>query len=259
MEVQRAPPHIVGYKGAKQYVSSAVCWHSGQPLPQCDLVRQRRHGSGKSWKYPIGQRAMEDRQLMAASIKCVDMWFRIRALDQVWRFEGIETHPERPHHFELVYSFAWDASIEVPTARAVRVFHGTKFYNLHSITMHGLQESNDAAQGHDFHGRPGVFVSAGRMNADDHPYATPQNLFGSGVYYSAYLELVADIGAVTYRGKQDFEWVFPREALRIQRLRITANRVVSTGESRLQGWEPHLEMAAAHDCVVATQLFNEWQ
>ena len=129
----------------------------------------------------------------------------------------------------------------VPTQHLAELWHGTKFYNIWCISTEGFRESNDEAAGHDFHGRPGLFASPDKSVATDGPYGTPQNLFGTGIYYQCYFKVAADMRECTYRGKLDWELVFRAGGVHLKELRIILNPQIAKGMSRLQGWEPHLE------------------
>ena len=235
---------VVGYNSVRRYVSSPVCWHTGEALPQCKLVWQRRHGYSPYWKKRIPTRLLEQQWLVDTSLAALHVFFALRGMEGRWQFTQVAVSDDG-RALELIYNYTDQAAAahlaELPAGQVVKVWHGTKFYNLWSISTTGLWSSNDENAGHDFHGRPGVFASPTKSIAIDGPYATPQNLFGTGIYYQCYLQVAADMHECTYRAKQDWEMVFNPGGIHLQQLRIILNAPIDKGASRLQGWEPHLE------------------
>ena len=121
-----------------------------------------------------------------------------------------------------------------------KCYHGTKAYNVHSIMQSGLQESFSKELGHDFHAGPGVYCSPCSQVSLQGAYATPQDMFGMGIYIQMYFECLADHSCV--RTAKSHIWVVPKGCVHAVALHVCVNVNVEKGESRLQGWEPYLEM-----------------
>ena len=254
----------------EHHVRAAVCWHSHEALPQCRLVWQRRHGYSPLWKKGLATRPLDQQWLVDTSMAAFHVFCRLRAMAGLWQILHVAiSHDGRS--LELIYNYIDEAAeaklAMVPTKDVVEVWHGTKFYNLWSISTTGLRESNDDRAGHDFHNRPGVFAAPSKDTCTDGSYATPQNLFGTGIYYQCYLKIAADMRECTYRGKQDWELVFNAGGIHLQQLRIILNAPIHKGGSRLQGWEPHLESILAGQTSPMSVLgtmppggrMDEWQ
>ena len=187
------------------------------------------------------------------------MWFGERNLRDVWRFES--SRQLYDNSCELSYSYQHRGTVDCPDDAAVVAFHGTKAYNVWRISLDGLAPSFDSTQGHDFHGRPGVFVSLDRTVALDDAYSTSQNVFGQGAYYKMPFSVVIDRRKVSYKGKGNWEWVLPPDAVWLLGLHIIANPKLH--DHRLQGYEPWLESVPEgqqpiESSVVGKGLFDEW-
>ena len=108
---------------------------------------------------------------------------------------------------DLVYSNRqFDDNVElrswadVHATQLVDEWHGTKFYNVWSISREGIKPSCDVSMGHDFHGTPGVFTGPTHSVSFSDSYSTPQNIFGNGIYFKVMFRLLCN---VAFRLKRD--------------------------------------------------------
>ena len=153
--------------------------------------------------------------------------------------------------------------LRIPSgASCEMMFHGTKFYNIGSISRQGcLAESNDPSAGHDNHGVPGVFVSKYKATVLETCYSTPQNLFGQGIYYQAYFSVAVDPDRKTYEApvkKGNWETVYPKDAVQLMYLHVRANPLVDG--DRFQGYEPGLEAGGPVDFTVrGPEVYCSWR
>ena len=250
--------HLVGYFGVQQYVREAVDWYTNLAIPQCNLVRQRRKGSGRSWRKELMPRQIPIPDLVDHAEDAMKKWFTARGIDHMWKLSHHEQLSQ--HTVELAYDFS-NACFCLDSASCEIMFHGTKWYNVANISRQGcLAESNDLSLGHDNHGVPGVFVSKYVETVLAPCYSTPQNLFGQGIYYSCYFTVAVDPARKTYEAppkKGGWECVFPRDAVQILRLHVRVNPLVKG--DRFQGYEPHLESGGPAFCTVSGHvLFDAW-
>ena len=180
-------------------------------------------------------------------IHALELWFGLRSgLSDLWQFIGAfrKTGSSR-NTFQLLYDYVADDTERkiklLPPEHAFRAFHGTKAYNVWNISEEGLRASCDASLGHDFHGNPGVFVAPTEAGADRCCYATPQNVFGNGVYLKFLFKVAIDTREISHIDPQGRELVVNQGHVHIEQLSITVNPNIQAGENRLQGYEPDLE------------------
>ena len=238
-------------------------------LPQCKLVWQRRHGYGPSWKKSIGKRNVDTAELLEHSSHFFFRWFQARpGMLQKWSRPTCDIARSCLTCSWVGEKPDWVTNgVNHPTA-----YHGTKFYNLWNITINGLQPSLGdevgRALGHDNHtGITGVFVAPDFSTSFGEAYATPQNLFGTGIYYSVVLQVIVNEKNRLWKStKGGWEQVFAPNDICLHALIVTCNRGVSKGQARLQGFEPELEDAydsqgnrlRPEGTVRGPRLFSAW-
>ena len=119
-------------------------------------------------------------------------------------------------------------------------FHGTCWYAVRSILdSMVLLESDNMSLGHEYW-EPGVYCSPFGETA--RTYAVPHALFGDSVYHRAVIELLVNTDERRRRrARGGDQWVFPWNAIHVQKFWVQSNAPPDYWESRLQGWEPQLD------------------
>ena len=96
------------------------------------------------------------------------------------------------------------------------------------------------ADGHDFHGPPGVYCS--KKFATAAWYARSHNVFEDGVFYRVVLELRVNRAEKSFeKDKGGQQIVVPTTAVSIQGIHILCNSPPAAGEDRLAFWSPRME------------------
>ena len=231
------PGHVVGYDGQAQWLGN-FDWNTREKEHQCSLVKQRRSGWSKMWRKPLPSLNVHPQDLYHRVAPLLAKWFSVRGLDEKFGLPELAMPPEGP--FEIIYH----SKAELPcwgsdVSRAAKCYHGTKAYNVMNIMQVGLQESFSEELGHDFHAGAGVYCSPHPQVSLQCTYATPQDLFGMGVYCQMYFQCVADRSSM--RTAKSHIWVVPTGCVHVVSLHVRVNVALDSGSSRLQGWEPYLE------------------
>lgn len=190
--------------------------------------------------------------LYCHAVHAFSSWFEQRDIQHFWKLTDTQLIDDAT--VELIYEYEHGTSIDpdMPTACAQLCYHGTKAYNLRAISFDGIAPSDDAELGHDNHGVAGVFVSPYLSVALDDAYSTAQDIFGQGIFYKMYFEVVVDMRKFIHRGRGSWELVFPRSAVWIHKLHIRVNPTVN--DHRFQGFEPWLEAVPRGKLPVTTTV-----
>ena len=190
-------------------------------------------------------------------------------LQDLWQFAGCFREPlpnSNGNTFELRYTHnnpAVAAALRtIPPSCVDQAYHGTKSYNMWKISLEGIRASCDESLGHDFHhAGGGVYVGPTLADSNQECYATPQDMFGTGIYCSFIFTVAVDRRGIT--AKRKHEWLVREGDAHVIELKIMVNPRIGQGASRLQGFEPWLE-ALPDGCttmpnsITGPRLANPW-